>query len=388
MRNWLIFGAVVVLIIYLLTRIFLPPGQPKRSVQGPQGTAFTDVTVFDGEQIVEHQTVLVEGRTIASVGPVAKVPVPASYSQISGKGRTLLPGFIDSHVHIELVDRRKVLQNGVTTARDLGWTPQKIFPLARSSKSALPSGPELLAAGPILTAPGGYPTKAGWAPAGTGREVADADSARQAVREIAAEGAVIIKIAQEPRQGPTLAPGTVKAIVEEAHAAGLKVTSHLGSLDQLTVALDGGVDELAHGLWDDEKISDALIARMVAAHIVVVPTLHIDPSKQRIDNLARFAAAGGEIVYGTDMGNTGPPAGIDVEELKLMVKAGLSNLQAIVAATSGAADYLGLSDRGRIRPGLLADLVLVDGDPFMDLGRLAKIESVFRSGQSANELSL
>lgn len=130
-----------------------------------------------------------------------------------------------------------------------------------------------------------------------------------------------------------------------------------------TAILEAGVDELAHGLWSNEPIPAPMIQRMVSAGMVVVPTLHIDPLPRRIENLRRFAAAGGRVVYGTDMGNAGPPPGIDVEELALMERAGMSRLQVLAADTSGAAEHLRLEGRGRIVPGALADLILVKGDP-------------------------
>ncbi|MGH9269430.1 MAG: amidohydrolase family protein [Acidimicrobiales bacterium] len=188
---------------------------------------------------------------------------------------------------------------------------------------------------------------------------------------------------RDRRSGPTLPPEVLRAVVEEAHAAGLKVTSHLGSLAELQIALDAGVDELAHGLWSDEEIPDALIHRMVAQGMVVVPTLHIHPSPTRLRNLGRFVDARGRVVYGTDMGNLGPPPGVDPEELALMVGAGMTPLRALSAATSDAARHLALPGRGRIVPGALADLLLVEGNPLEDLSTLARPVLVMREGRVA-----
>lgn len=353
---------------------------PEVNLQGAP-LAFVGVRIFDGQSMIPDQTVVVAGEKIFVVGHATEVAVPQGARVIEGSGKTLLPGFIDSHVHIGFFDPKTVLAGGITTARDLAWPPDRILPLADRLESDLLAGPRLLVAGPMLTAPGGYPTKASWAPPGTGREVGDVTETRAAVKEFVALGADVIKVAQEPREGPVMSPEVLIAIVEEAHAAGLKVTSHLGSLDQLGIALDAGVDELAHGLWSNEEIPDDLIRRMVAAGMTVVPTLHIDPSAQRIENLRRFVAAGGRVIYGTDMGNTGPPPGIDPEELRLMVEAGMSPLDALAAATSRAADYLGLTDKGRIGGGKDADLVLVEGDPVADLKVLAAPSMVLRGGR-------
>jgi imidazolonepropionase-like amidohydrolase len=331
--------------------------------------AFRDVRVFDGASFLEPTTVVVDGARIASIGERP----PGDSEEIDGRGRTLLPGFIDCHVHLGFFEPRTVLQGGVTTVRDLGWPPDRI--------ACGPGGPDLLFAGPMLTAPGGYPSRAAWAPGGTAREVRDAGEGRRAVAELAALGVAVVKVAQEPRAGPTLSPEVLGAICNEAHSRNLRVTSHCGSLDQLRTALDAGFDELAHGLWSDERIPDEAISEMLAAGIVVVPTLHVHPSPARIDNLRRFVAAGGRVVYGTDMGNPPVPPGIDAEELRLMRAAGLPNEHVLSSATALAAEYLGLSDCGRVAPGARADLVLAKGDLRDDLSVLARPVLVVRAGE-------
>lgn len=333
--------------------------------------------------MLRGQTVVVRGSKIESVG-AGPLAIAEDLEPITGAGRTLLPGFIDAHVHIGLLDPKKVLAGGITAARDLGWPKDRIFPLLRELEKRPVDGPFLIAAGPMITARGGYPTGSGWAPRGTGLELEDAAEAREAVRALCAE-AHTIKVAQEPRGGPTLPLAVLSVVVDEAHALGRPVSSHIGSLEQLELALEAGVDELAHGLWSDEEIPGDVIVRMVEAGMVVVPTLHIDPSGARLENLRRFLAAGGRVIYGTDMGNTGPPAGIDAEELKLMVRAGMSPTRALASATSAAADHLGLEGRGRIVPGALADLVLVECEPTEDFAVLSRPAAVFRQGKLIGE---
>jgi imidazolonepropionase-like amidohydrolase len=341
---------------------------------------FREVTVFDGSSFREGLTVIIGSGAVAAVGDSAEIDVALESEAISGSGRTLLPGFIDAHIHVGFYDARVILAGGITSARDLGWPPEQIFRLVDELRNMTDTGPLLLAAGPMLTARGGYPSRADWAPRGTALEVRDEEDARNAVRSLVAEGAAIIKVAQDPRAGPVLERDVLKAIVEEAHSAGLRVTSHLGSLEQLEVALDAGVDELAHGLWSDEEIPPAVMDRMVAQQMTVIPTLHIDPSEIRIKNLRRFHEAGGKVVYGTDMGNTGPPPGIDPSELSLMREAGMSVEEVLASATSLAAEHLGLSGRGAIEVGARADLILVDGDPRDDFRVLANPIKVIRSG--------
>jgi len=346
----------------------------------PSLIAVRGARVFDGTQFLEDQTVMVAAGRIDAVGPASETEAAGGAEIYDGKNRTLLPGFIDAHVHIGFYDPRVILAGGITTARDLGWPGELIFPLVHELKNSTEAGPLLLAAGPMITTPGGYPSRASWAPSGTAMEVRDEWQARDAVRALVDEGADIIKVAQDPRAGPVLEPDVLKPIVNEAHGAGLKVTSHLGSLNELEVALDAGLDELAHGLWSDEEIPRALIDRMVAREVTVIPTLHIDPSAVRIQNVRRFLEAGGKVIYGTDMGNTGPPPGIDPSELSLMREAGMSVEEVLSSATSLAAEHLGLIGRGVIQVGAVADLILVEGDPRDDFRVLAHPTKVIRSG--------
>ncbi len=352
------------------------------NLRGPNESIFTSIRVFDGEKVLENQTVVVQGSRFTLVDSTGKWMVPSNGRVIRGEGKTLLPGFIDAHVHLEFYDPKRVLKGGITTARDTGWPAEKIFPLAERLAANPRGGPFLLAAGPMITASSGYPSSAGWAPPGTALEISNADEGREAVKRLKAQGATFIKMAQDSRQGPVLDKTVLAAVVEQAHELGLKVTSHLGSLDQLEVALEAGVDELAHGLWSDEVITDDMIARMVQARMTIVPTLHIDSSRQRVDNLRRFLSAGGKVIYGTDMGNSGPPPGIDVIELKLMMEAGMSALEVLASATAHAASYLGLDHRGRVAPGFAADLIVVEGNPLEDLSVLSKPVLVMRQGKT------
>lgn len=337
---------------------------------------FSGPLVFDGTTFFEADTVLIEERHVIGIND----QIPPGAEVIDGSGMTLLPGFIDAHVHLGFFDPTEVLAGGVTAARDTGWPASEIFALTSKLQQDPTAGPYLLATGPMVTAEGGYPTRAEWAPRGTGIEVGDESQVRDAVTDLISRGAKFIKVAQEPHQGPVMSLDVLGAVVAAAHAEGVRVTSHCGSLDQLKVAITCGVDELAHGLWSDESIPDDVIDAMVVARMTVVPTMHIDPSDQRVDNLRRFAAAGGHVIYGTDMGNAGPPPGTDVAELKLMMSAGLALEDALSSATARSADYLGLEGRGRIVNGAIADLVLVKGDPRRDVEVLSHPVLVMREG--------
>jgi imidazolonepropionase-like amidohydrolase len=199
------------------------------------------------------------------------------------------------------------------------------------------------------------------------------------VAELAADGAAVVKVALDDRRGPTLPEPVLAAVVAAAGAHGLGVTAHVGTAREAEKALAAGVGELAHWPLDRRTLSQGLIARLAAA-VTVVPTLHIQPSAARRQGVRRFVALGGRVLYGTDLGNQGPPPAVDLEELRLLVAAGLPPAAALAAATSRAAAHLGLADAGRVAPGARADLLLVAGDPLTDLDALSRVRLVTRDG--------
>ena len=338
-------------------------------------------TILAGPQLesVRGATVTIDRHRIAAVGALRG----DANDVVELPGTTLLPGFIDAHVHIALADPASVLRGGVTTARDLAWPPGEIWPLVERSRDDLFDGPRLMAAGQMLTVAGGYPTEAGWAPAATGRVVSDPEDAGHAVEEQASAGACVIKVALNEAVGPTLDRDVLGAIVRAAHAHGLRVTGHVTGMKELNKALDAGVDELAHMLMSNERISKATITQMVDQGMTVVPTLSCrfgDDLDTAIANLAGFLDAGGRVVYGTDLGNEGPEPGIDQREIASMVRAGMSGHRIIASATVESARWLGLPNTGVIVPGARADLLAVAGDPLSDPSTLTNVAAVWRGG--------
>src|SRR6266536_2268624 len=312
--------------------------------RSPEPFAVTGAAVIDGTggPVLPDRTVLVRGGVIERIDPAGAVTPPPGTRRIEGAGRSLLPGFIDTHVHLDFYPPAAVLRGGVTSVRDLGWPAGRLEALRRGAERSPTSSPRLLAAGQMVTSPGGYPSSAAWAPPGTAVEV---------------EGTEQAAAAAERR---------------------LDVTAHVAGPAEVAKALDAGVTELAHWPFGEEPRGD-LIRRM-AASMTVVPTLHIDPSPARRRGVRAFVAAGGRVVYGTDFGNQGPPPAVDVAELELLVEAGLSPVGAVAAATSHAAEHLGLRAIGSVAPGWVADLLLVDGDPLEDLRALTRVRLVSRAG--------
>lgn len=348
--------------------------------------AIAGATVLSGPDLVPlvGATVVVKDEKIVTVRPTRETVLPEHADVVDATGATLLPGFIDAHVHIGFYEPRDVLAGGVTTVRDLGWPPELIARVVGESQSPLFVGPLVIAAGPMLTAPGGYPTRAAWAPEGTGLEISRPEHARAAVAAVADAGFCIVKVALNPPVGPVLDAQTLAAIVDAAHDRALEVTGHIYGLGELDKALDAGVDELAHMLMSDETIPPATIERMVASGVRVVPTLSVfngGALDTAIANLSSFLAAGGRVIYGTDLGNEGPRPGIDAREVDAMTRAGMSGRAIIRSATVDSARSLGLGSTGVIEEGLDADLVLVEGDPLNDASVLTKVVAVWRKGR-------
>ena len=350
----------------------------------PATLAVVGAAVFDGtgSAPVAGRTVVAAGGVIERVGPAGEVVPPPGALVVDGTGATLLPGFVDAHVHLGFHPPGRVLAGGVTTVRDLGWPQERLAALRREAADPAAASPRLLAAGQILTVPGGYPTRAPWAPPGTARPVDGVAEAVLAVAELAGAGAAVVKVALDDRVGPTLPAAVLAAVVKAAGERGLGDTAHVGTAAEVAKALAAGVGELAHWPFDPGGLPAALVDAL-AGSMVAVPTLHIDPSPARLAGVRRFVARGGRVVYGTDLGNQGPPPGVDVEELRLLVEAGLDPGQALAAATSAAAAHLGLDGAGRIVPGARADLLLVEGDPLADLAALERVRLVARDGHLA-----
>jgi imidazolonepropionase-like amidohydrolase len=322
---------------------------------------------------LEDARVVADGGVVAASGAASEIEPVGEEIVLDG---FLMPAVADRHVHIELSDPTSVLLRGVTAVRDLAWPAERIFPLADASELPSYNGPLIRAAGPMLTGPGGYPTLESWAPPGTGREVKDADDAVGAVRELAERGAAAIKISLNAEAGPTPSDAELSAICETAHANDLHVTVHAQGLGQVERALGAGVDELAHTPW--VRLSDDVIAA-AARQLRVVSTLDIlsfgrDTPQVRtaLDNLRRFHAEGGSVIYGTDLGNGPIPPGIHTREATLLAQAGLEYEEVLEAMV-----------RAPIRSGAPADLLVTARNPLDDLHALDELLLVVRGGEVA-----
>ncbi|HXU29118.1 MAG TPA: amidohydrolase family protein [Thermoanaerobaculia bacterium] len=382
--------------------------------------AIVHVRLFDGLKVTPDATVLIEGGKIVAVGP--KVKVPADAETIDGAGKTLLPGLIDSHAHTWGNALERALAFGVTTQLDMFSDP-KVAQQRREeqAKDGAPDRADLYSAGTLATAPGGHGTQFGsQIPTLTKPEEADAFVAARF-----AEGSDYLKIVVEDGKAwamtfPTLDAATVAALAKAAHARGKLAVAHIGTEDEAMLALNAGVDGLVH-LFEDRAPDPEFAALAKRNKAFVVPTLTIlesatavasgkalndDPrfagylsdaeratlgrsfvggGKVNLSNafaaVRDLAAAGVPILAGSDAPNPSATYGASVHrEMELLVKAGLTPIQALVAATSAPATAFRLKDRGRIAPGLRADLVLVEGDPTTEITSTRAIVGIWKLG--------
>jgi imidazolonepropionase-like amidohydrolase len=370
--------------------------------------SLTNGILIDGtgaDAIPDGAVVIQNGRIIAA-GPRTQVEIPANTNIIDVKGRTILPGFINAHVHAAYSAwiLKAWAKGGVTTVRDLGafrpYTRAKF--VTRDTLNANPKCARLFAVGSFINAEGGYPI-AYWG--GHAVTVTSPEEARQAVNKLIDDGADVIKTAMESGYAfgqsgwPLLSPEEATALVDTAHERGKPVTAHVTSARDLERrdlerALDAGVDEIAHMVVD--KLSEQLISRMVETGTRWVPTLElwqgvsriypISHGSMAIKNLALFVEAGGEVVLGTDYAGARKvdfDLGMPIHEIEWMQEAGMTPLQIIVAATRNGARSCNIErELGTLEKGKLADVLVVDGDPLVDVHALTKARLILREGKS------
>lgn len=246
----------------------------------------------------------------------------------------VLPGFLDAHVHLALIDPARLAAGGIGRVLDLGgWTP------GADELGDHGDRPEARFAGQFLGAPGGYPSRQAWAPAGSSCPVAAPVDAAAAVHRQVSAGASVIKVTLNSAAGPVLAADTLAAIVTAAHARMLPVAAHTEGAGQAAAAFDAGVDLLAHTPFS-ERLPDALLGAM-AGRMTWISTLDIhgwgEPTAAfhvASDNLARFHAAGGKVLYGTDLGNGPLPVGLNRREVTALLACGLSPGEVLAALTA------------------------------------------------------
>ncbi len=349
--------------------------------------ALVDGTLIDGTgaPAISDAVVLIAGERILAAGPADRVRVPAGVETVDLDGATILPGFINAHVHyaFDRANLRAWARGGVTTVRDESASTVQVAGLGafRAEVVADPANARLVSAGTMLAVPGGYGYLYVSSPA----------EARTAVLAEIGYGADAIKVALEDGYAgthglPKLTPDELKAIVETAHEAGLPVSGHITQAANFQPMLDAGVDDIAHLPYD--PISTESLRRMIAGGVYIVPTFTVfrnygAPVDGCVDNLRRIVELGGKVALGNDFGG-GPgdfESGIPMFEIESMSKAGMTPLQIIEAATADAARVLRMEqDLGTLEPGKFADMLVIGGDPLKDLQALRNVELVVHNG--------
>jgi len=361
-------------------------------------------TRLDGtgaEPVADGYVMVGDGR-ISSVGQGQPV-IPPGATVVDAKGGTIMPGMIDTHVHVARgvfsgesgsIDPGTLipwLAAGMTTLRDVA-TPPGVFPdvkLVADGQAASHEAPRVVWAGPMVTAAGGYPfTVPRYA--SVGEDVESVEEARQVVARLADGGARIIKLGLEKGYyadlgWALLSVDTVRAITETAHARGLRVTAHVTSIDEVRLALDGGVDDLAHAPL--EPIPEAMMREMLEKGIGIATTATVwgvaNASAQAAANAKAYADAGGIVSIGTDYGCCGQAAGLSpyLAEMEFLRGAGLTTMQLLVAATRSGAIMANVSrEVGTLEVGKIADIIVVEGDPLADLQALNNVRVVIQGG--------
>ncbi|GAA4668068.1 amidohydrolase family protein [Frondihabitans cladoniiphilus] len=349
--------------------------------------ASLDATMQAGPVDVEFDGII---RAVRPAGAQAAVG-----DVVDGAGKVLLPGLIDTHVHLgSHASLESAVRAGVTTMIDLGTHPDSVI----AEQRALTGVPSLLSAGSAASAPGstqiammGFPAESG---------VTDEHDAERYLDWRTENGSDLIKIiVEDPNATDTPALGipTITALVDGAHRRGLLTVAHVVTADAFVRGLDAGVDILTHAPLD-RPLPNETIARMLELGTIASPTLVMMGVMARarlgdraeaaigntIESVRRMHAAGIPVIAGTDA-NESPfapvahGAGLHTE-IRLLQEAGLSATEALVAATTGAAAAFGLADRGAVEIGRRADLLLVDQDPTIDTSALEQPTAVWVGG--------
>lgn len=360
-------------------------------------TALRNVRILDPSDACLGDPVdVVFDALITEIRPAEDGPVGPE--EIDGAGRALVPGLIDTHVHLgELQAMVEAARAGITTVVDLGTTPDSLIHEQKAAEGI----PSILSAGAAACAPGGSQIVRMGFPESGGVDSPE-DAARYLELRVEAGSDLIKIIIEDPEATdvPALEIPTITALVDGAHERGLLAVAHVVTAGAFERGLEAGVDILTHAPLD-RVLPEATIARMVEQGTVSSPTLAMmrniaqrftpETAQEGLghaqDSVRQMHRAGVAIIAGTDANQTpmAPLAhGASLhDELELLREAGLSAPEVLAAATVEAAARLRLQDRARIAQGKRADLLLVDGDPLKDLGVLRSPDAVWIAGMPA-----
>lgn len=373
------------------------------------------VVVGDG-RVLRDAGVLVDGTTIVDVGPRASLVGSAITEQVDAPTGAVLPGLIDTHVHLAFEPDRSVrasvqersahetllgmaghaaelLEAGVTSVRDLGAPGLLDVAVKRAVADGSIRGPRVVTAGRPLTPTGGHC----WF---LGGECDDDAAVRRTIRQQRRDGVDLVKVMATGGASTRgsrswrsqYSTDALRTVVSEAHDGGQRVAAHAHGAEGIGRAVAAGVDTLEHATWQTEcdfDGYDAGVADAIAAEgIAVCGTFtaagldhpeFVEPRCRAVEDMRRRGVA---FVAGTDAGTAGIRHGAFAAGLSTMARYGFPAAEVLVAATGAAADAVGLAEvTGRLAPGLAADLLVLDHDPLVDLGALAAPRRVVAGGR-------
>jgi len=396
---------------------------------------FTGATLIDGTgaKPIEDASIIVEGNRIKEVGKALDAPRDAEVIDVAG--RTLMPGLIDSHVHLcsngdpdilrmiqypmgmlQLFGYRNALNEleaGFTTVRDMGAPHGFALSLRQAVATGVVRGPRIVAAGKVISMTGGHADfhlASGLSYEGMSRIADGVADCRKAAREQLRDGADFVKICSsggvmsptDPVDTPQFTPEEIEAMVYEAACVGRTVASHAHGATGIKNAVLAGVKTIEHGsLVDDEAVK--LMAQRGCFHVPTlvagwnivqhgkeagIPAYAVDKAEEIAyevrKNAMRSHRGGVRVAMGTDAGTPFNRHGGNAQEITHLVEAGFTPMEAIVAATKTGSECIGLEKQvGTLEPGKLADMIVVDGDPLKDIKVLedkAKILLVMKGG--------
>ena len=412
----------------LLAAASLSIGVAQAAPETPASLLLRPAAVFDGQQIHAGWAVLVTGEKIAAAGPVAEVAAPAGARTIELPNDTLIPGLIEGHSHLFLhpynetpwndqvtneslafrtaaatAHARATLQAGFTTVRDLGTEGAGYgdVGLKKAIDQGIVPGPRMLVVTRAIVATGSYGPKLSTdldLPQGA-QEASGVDEIVRAVREQIGKGADWVKLYTDYRWGkgeparPTFSQEEMAAAVKAAHDAGRPVAAHATTAEGMRRAILAGVDTIEHGDDGTPEVFKLMKERGVALCPTVAAGDAVlqyrgwkkgsDPEpdgiRQKRASMKAARAAGVSFAMGGDVGVFAH--GENAREMELLVREyGFTPLEVLRQATSGNAAIFHLADRGNIRPGQLADLVALDGDPTRDVGVVRQVRFVMKAG--------
>jgi imidazolonepropionase-like amidohydrolase len=420
--------ATVVVVIGLSALLFTLPTTDENQQSSANDEAatssnnvlFSNVSVFTGTDLIENQYVLVKDGLVTAISDSSiDVTNDDNVQVVDGQGKTLLPGLLDSHTHSYGSGLNDGLRFGVTAHFDM-FSMESTLAATRAKRDSLQATNEsdLYSSGTMATVEGGHGTQFGFSI----DTVDSVDEIESWVSLRKQAGADYIKLVYIPNQSriPSLSRAWAQEVINQAHKQGLKALAHISTHQAAQDMIEDGINGLVH-IFADKLASDELIDLALQNNVFIIPTLAVIASvdstgyaqalatREGIEarlssqqkstllasfgadipgfefalakqNVKRFYDAGVTILAGSDSPNSGTAFGISLHhEVMLLAEAGLSNQQAISAATIVPADIFDV-ERGEVKVGSRADLVLIDGNPFAELDVLLNVDSVFKNG--------